>query len=634
MSPRLKKTILIVSGVFLVTLLLSLLTTLLMPGKPEETRYPETTLRKFLARVEAGQISSVRVYRQTAAPDFVALSGLWGGFSGQPVLIIARGRVSEAEQARITAGDFRQVLLKASETPETRMAPPTPPPDFPDALTSIRTVAMTTCLLSLLYLIILLVQRAATLATGGTVGDDLKPRRTSINLADVEGCDEAKQEVAEIVEYLKDPQRFKDSGGLMPKGILLVGPPGCGKTLLAKAVANEAKAKFYGRDGSSFVEMYVGVGSRRVRDLFAVARKNAPSVIFIDEIDSLAARRTGGGGGGGEREHNQTLNSLLVAMDGFDDNSGVVVMAATNKPEILDGAVLRPGRFDRKVYFDLPDLNGRLQILRLHASKPNRRYAEDVDFNQIAADSAGFSGADLANLLNEGCLHAARDHRVITCRADLDSARDKISWGRERKRLMTPADRKLVAYHEAGHALLHIVFGMEGYRLQKVTIIPRGRSLGSTHLSPERDLLNFTTQQISARLRCLMAGRVAEELVLGEITSGAASDIAETTKLARSMVLEWGMSDLGFASVGQGEQSLGSPSITAQAEQHILTLIENEYAATKALVMQHRGALDSIAGALLARETISGEEAHRLCAAAGAVPPRPVIGVPAGALRA
>jgi cell division protease FtsH len=447
---------------------------------------------------------------------------------------------------------------------------------------------------------------------GGAFRSSLRRQKSTVKLSEVAGCDEAKEEVAEIVAYLKDPERFKKSGGTMPKGVLLVGPPGTGKTMLAKAVANEANATFFSVDGSQFVEMFVGVGASRVRAVFEEARKHVPCIIFIDEIDSLAGKREGSDGG--NREHNQTVNSLLVAMDGFATNSGVMVIAATNRPEMLDEAVLRPGRFDRKVYLELPDLQGRRAILDIHvAKKASFTLAPDVSLLKVAGETVGFSGADLANLLNEAALHAARAGRSVTQASDIDSARDKVTWGRERSRILSDADRKVIAYHEAGHALLHVVFKQEGYRLQKVTIVPRGRSLGSTHFSPERDIVNLSSPQAIAGIRCLMAGRVAEQVALGQITSGASGDIIESTKRIRSMVLEWAMSDMPFLAYTEHGKPICAPETLALAEKSVADIAEREYRATLEIVQKHRHALDVIAQQLLARETLSGEEVELIC---------------------
>jgi len=440
----------------------------------------------------------------------------------------------------------------------------------------------------------------------------LRAATSNVKFAAIAGCDEAKDEVSEVVEFLRDPTRFTTTGGRMPKGVLLVGPPGTGKTMLAKAVAGEARAHFYNLSGSDFVEMYVGVGASRVRSLFKKARETAPSIIFIDEIDAIGRTRSGGDGSGAQQEHDQTLNALLVAMDGFNSDDAVVVFGATNRPETLDKALLRPGRFDRQVSVGLPDLRGRLAILQVHAAAV--KLDASVDLEQIAKATSGYSGADLANLLNEGALHAARHRRGTVTPADLDEARDKINFGRETRRVMTDADKRVIAYHEAGHALMQVLSGEEALKLQKVTIIPRGRSLGSTHFSPERDLFNYSRELLVSRLRCLMAGRVAEELALGTITSGASGDIQEATRTARQMVFEFGMSPLGFMALAGADdgQPPASPQTFHEAEQHVKALLDENYAATTAAVRAHRAELDAIAAELIARETITGDEVRTI----------------------
>ena len=439
----------------------------------------------------------------------------------------------------------------------------------------------------------------------------LRPASTSVKFSSVAGCDEAKDEVHEVVEFLKDPSRFTATGGRMPKGLLLVGPPGTGKTMLAKAVAGEAKAHFYSLSGSDFVELYVGVGASRVRSLFKKARETAPSIIFIDEIDAIGRARSSGDGGA-QQEHDQTLNALLVAMDGFHSDDAVVVFGATNRPDTMDKALLRPGRFDRQVSVGLPDLRGRVAILQVHAGAV--KLDPSVDLEQIAKATPGYSGADLANLLNEGAIHAARNRRATVTAADLDEARDKINWGRETRRAMTDHDKKVIAYHEAGHALMQVLSGEDAMKLQKVTIIPRGRSLGSTHFAPERDLFNYSRELLISRLRCLMAGRVAEELAIGTITSGASGDIQEATRTARQMVFEFGMSPLGFMALSRSEdgEPLASPQTVHEAEGYLKALLDENYAATTKALQEHRAALDAIAADLIARETISGDDVRTI----------------------
>lgn len=444
----------------------------------------------------------------------------------------------------------------------------------------------------------------------------LRTATSTVKFDAVAGCDEAKDEVQEVVEFLRNPARFTTTGGRMPKGLLLVGPPGTGKTMLAKAVAGEAKAHFYSFSGSDFVELYVGVGAARVRALFKQARETAPSIIFIDEVDALGRQRSPADSSGAQLEHDQTLNALLVAMDGFSSDDAVVVIGATNRPDTLDKALLRPGRFDRQVSVGLPDLGGRLAILKVHAGAV--KLAEDVDLSVVARATPGYAGADLANLLNEAAIHAARHAHPAITPSDLDEARDKLNWGRETRRAMTDHDKRVIAYHEAGHALMQVLLGEDSIKLQKVTIIPRGASLGSTHFSPERDLFNYSREMLVGRLRCLMAGRVAEELAIGTITSGASGDIQEATRTARQMILEWGMSPLGFVafSRGEGREALASPQSLHEAESHVKALLDDNYAATTAALRSNRASLDAIAAALIARETISGDDVRGIVATA------------------
>ncbi len=461
--------------------------------------------------------------------------------------------------------------------------------------------------------IVVIVQRRSSRVAGFSA-KSMRAATSTVKFESVAGCDEAKDEVHEVVEFLKDPSRFHQTGGRMPKGVLLVGPPGTGKTMLAKAVAGEAKAHFYSLSGSDFVELYVGVGASRVRSLFKKARETAPSIIFIDEVDAIGRARSSGDSGGAQQEHDQTLNALLVAMDGFHSDDAVVVFGATNRPDTMDKALLRPGRFDRQVSVGLPDLRGRIAILQVHGATV--KLDAGVQLDAIAKATPGYSGADLANLLNEGAIHAARKRRRTVSMADLDEARDKINWGRETRRVMTDQDKKVIAYHEAGHALMQVLSGENELKLQKVTIIPRGRSLGSTHFTPERDLLNYSRELLIARLQCLMAGRVAEELAIGTITSGASGDIQEATRTARQMVFEFGMSPMGFMALSRpdGEEALASQQTFHEAEHHVRTLLEQNYAATTLTLQAHRGALDAVARDLITYETISGDDVRRLVA--------------------
>ncbi len=440
-----------------------------------------------------------------------------------------------------------------------------------------------------------------------------------VTFADVAGCDESKQELEEIIDFLKDPEKFQRLGGKIPKGVLLVGPPGTGKTLLAKAVAGEANVPFFSISGSDFVEMFVGVGASRVRDMFAQAKKNAPCLLFIDEIDAVGRHR-GAGLGGGNDEREQTLNQLLVEMDGFDANENVILIAATNRPDVLDPALLRPGRFDRQVAVVNPDIKGREEILKVHVK--NVPLAKDVNLSVIARGTPGFSGADLANLVNEAALLAARKNKRKVTSKDFDDAKDKVLMGNERKSMaMDEKEKQLTAYHEAGHAICGLF--VEGADpIHKATIIPRGRALGMVQYLPEKDRYSFTRQQMLARLVSALGGRAAEELKFGhmEVTSGASSDISAATNLARSMVTEWGMSDkLGpvLYAENSGEVFLGksvtqnknmSEETARLVDAEIKSLVLDAYEKALNLLKEKNTEWERLAQALIEYETLTGED--------------------------
>ncbi|MGA1129954.1 MAG: ATP-dependent zinc metalloprotease FtsH, partial [Chthoniobacterales bacterium] len=431
--------------------------------------------------------------------------------------------------------------------------------------------------------------------------------RQKVTFKDVAGCDEAKEEVSEVVAFLKDPKRFQKIGGRIPKGALLVGPPGTGKTLIARAVAGEADVPFFSISGSDFVEMFVGVGAARVRDMFEQGRKNAPCIIFIDEIDAVGRQR-GAGLGGGNDEREQTLNSLLVEMDGFDGHEGVIIMAATNRPDVLDQALMRPGRFDRQVVIDLPDLLAREEILKVHAAKI--KLGEDVDLFTVARNTPGFSGADLANLLNESALIAARYNKKVVDRFDIDEARDKIAFGRERRKLMDEEDKRMTAYHEAGHALVQALIDDGHLPLHKVTIIPRGRALGLTMMLPRKDILGQSRKNLLNQICCAMAGRIGEEMETNDFSNGAANDIKQATKIARHMVCDWGMSDLGPVAWGENQDQVFlakeitrthnfSEATAEKIDQAVSDIIKAQFKRAEGIIAEHRVALQKIAEALL-----------------------------------
>jgi cell division protease FtsH len=444
-----------------------------------------------------------------------------------------------------------------------------------------------------------------------------------VTFADVAGIDEAKQELEEVVEFLRDPQKFQRLGGKIPKGVLLVGPPGTGKTLTARAVAGEANVPFFTISGSDFVEMFVGVGASRVRDMFEQGKKNAPCIIFIDEIDAVGRHR-GAGLGGGNDEREQTLNQLLVEMDGFEANEGVILIAATNRPDVLDPALLRPGRFDRQVVVPNPDVAGREKILKVHMRKVP--LAADVDARVIARGTPGFSGADLANLVNEAALMAARLGKRAVGMAEFESAKDKVMMGAERRSMvMTEDDKKLTAYHEAGHALVGLHMPACD-PLHKVTIIPRGRALGVTMNLPERDRWNMSRIEMISRLAMMFGGRMAEELIFGEdkVTTGASNDIQQATGLARRMVTEFGMSDkLGRVRYSANEQEVFLGHSVAQQQhmseataqlidEEVRRLIEDAEASARRILTEHKDQLEAITQALLEYETLSGDEVNKL----------------------
>ncbi len=441
--------------------------------------------------------------------------------------------------------------------------------------------------------------------------------KNKITFKDVAGVEEAKDEVTEIVEFLRDPKKFQKLGGRIPKGVLLVGPPGTGKTLLARAIAGEADVPFFSISGSDFVEMFVGVGASRVRDMFEQGKKSAPCIIFIDEIDAVGRHR-GHGVGGGHDEREQTLNALLVEMDGFDTQEGVIIIAATNRPDVLDPALLRPGRFDRQITVNLPDVKGREEILRVHSKKV--KLAEGVDLAVVARGTPGYSGAELANVINEAALLAARRGLKGITLHEMEEARDKVRWGRERRSMaLSEKEKTNTAYHEAGHALL-LELMEHTEPLHKVTIIPRGPSLGSTMWLPEEDKYTNRKNELLASLVVTMGGRVAEELVFGDVTNGARGDIKMATGTARRMVCEWGMSEkMGMVEYGEHEDYvfLGrdisrardySEATAEEIDREVRKLIDDAYALAKKTLTENRDKLETIAKALLEFETLDGAQ--------------------------
>jgi cell division protease FtsH len=470
----------------------------------------------------------------------------------------------------------------------------------------------------------------------------LASQQKKVTFKDVAGVDEAKEELQEIIEFLREPQKFQKLGGRIPKGVLLMGPPGTGKTLLARAIAGEANVPFFSISGSDFVEMFVGVGASRVRDLFEQGKKNAPCIIFIDEIDAVGRHR-GAGLGGGHDEREQTLNQLLVEMDGFESNDGVILIAATNRPDVLDPALLRPGRFDRRVVVSRPDVRGREGILHVHTRKIP--LSEDVDISVLARATPGFSGADLANLVNEAALLAARRNQKFVLMADFESSKDKVLMGAERKSMIiTDEEKRLTAFHEAGHALVAALLPHTD-PLHKVTIIPRGMALGLTQQLPTEEKHNYTKEQLQSRIAVCMGGRIAEDMVFGEISTGAQNDIEQATEMARKMVCEWGMSEtLGPLTYGKKEEQifLGkefnrhqdySEATALKIDAEIKRIVTEQYERAQRTLSDNREVLNRVAEALLEHEVLDAEQlkalvegrpiAVRVRTPAAAAPPPP-----------
>ena len=450
----------------------------------------------------------------------------------------------------------------------------------------------------------------------------LNNQQKRVTFKDVAGVEEAKEELQEIIEFLKEPQKFQKLGGRIPKGVLMMGPPGTGKTLLARAIAGEANVPFFSISGSDFVEMFVGVGASRVRDLFEQGKKNAPCIVFIDEIDAVGRHR-GAGLGGGHDEREQTLNQLLVEMDGFESNDGVILIASTNRPDVLDPALLRPGRFDRRVVVSRPDVRGREGILKVHTRKIP--LGEDVDISVIARGTPGFTGADLANLVNEAALNAARYNKKLVAMADFELAKDKVLMGAERKSMVISNEEKRVtAYHEAGHTLVGLKVP-NADPVHKVTIIPRGMALGLTQQLPEGDRHNYSEEYLLGQIAILMGGRIAEESFLGGITTGASNDIERATELARAMVCEYGMSEMGPLTFGKKEEQifLGreiaqhrdfSEETAIKIDQQVKKIITAQYQRARNIIEENRDVMVRLAECLLERETLDGIEIRRIVA--------------------
>jgi cell division protease FtsH len=576
----------------------------LNPGK---TPQPATLkLQQVLALADEGKILKGEITADpTAGRDFYTVAGEvteanLRNETGLTARFVARGRLTDGNFERL-----QRTQVFVEKVPQTAMT------------TLLYNILPFIIVIGLLYFLFVRQLRNAgkgALSFGKSRAKMLTRDKDRLTFGDVAGCDEAKEEVREVVEFLKDPKKFQKIGGRIPKGILMVGPPGTGKTLLAKAIAGEADVPFFSISGSDFVEMFVGVGASRVRDMFEQGRKNAPCLIFIDEIDAVGRQR-GAGLGGGNDEREQTLNSLLVEMDGFDTQEGIIIIAATNRPDVLDSALLRPGRFDRQVTIDLPDITGREQVLRVHARKI--ALSDNVDLAVIARGTPGLSGAELANLLNEAALLAARRNKKKVDMADVDEARDKVLFGLSRRRVMDDAEKRLVAWHEAGHAVVQAVLDDGTMPVHKVTIIPRGQSLGSTTYLPTKDILTQPKKRLLNQICMAMGGRIAEELVTGDFSNGAYGDIKQATRIARAMVCDYGMSDLGPVAMGENQDTvfLGrditrsqhiSEDTARRVDQAVADILKGEYRRAQQIIGDHRAALDKTAEALLEHETIEG----------------------------
>ena len=569
---------------------------------PSGQQVQSLTYSEFVEKVDAGDIRTAEIDRNNVKGD---LAG-GGGYETTINIML----VESVAQDLIAAGVDTKV---------------TPEEELPLALTVLFNILPFLIFLAFIFFIMRQMQGAGgkAMGFGKSRAKLLTERQGRVTFEDVAGIDEAKEELEEIVEYLKDPMKFQRLGGKIPKGALLVGPPGTGKTLLARAIAGEANVPFFTISGSDFVEMFVGVGASRVRDMFDQAKKNAPCIIFIDEIDAVGRHR-GAGLGGGNDEREQTLNQLLVEMDGFEANEGIILIAATNRPDVLDPALLRPGRFDRQVVVPNPDVAGREKILNVHAKKVP--LAPDVNLRTFARGTPGFSGADLANLVNEAALLAARRGKRLVTAKEFDDAKDKVLMGAERRSMvMTEEEKRLTAYHEAGHALVGIsVPGNDP--VHKATIIPRGRALGMVQYLPERDRYSMTLQQMKARIAMAMGGRVAEELKFGKesVTSGAQQDIEHATKIARAMVTQYGLSEkLGPIAYAEeeGEVFLGqsiartksiSPDTAKLIEEEIRGFVVEGFERAKKVLTDRRQDWEKLSEALLEYETLTGEEIAKL----------------------
>ncbi len=570
-----------------------------------ETKITDISFKQFIEQGESGNISRVEMKGQSVKGDFIAPFAKHGKKYEKFVTVVPADYpeiVSEILKWR-NLDDFK--IVEDKESP------------------------LITVLISwapIVVLIVIWIMFMKQMQGGGAKALSFGKSKArlvdskKITFKDVAGVDEAKEELLEVVEFLKNPKKFQKLGGKIPKGVLLMGPPGTGKTLLAKAVAGEAGVPFFSISGSEFVEMFVGVGASRVRDLFEQGKKNAPCIIFIDELDAVGRHR-GAGLGGGHDEREQTLNQLLVEMDGFETTEGVILIAATNRPDVLDPALLRPGRFDRRIVVDRPDIKGRYDILKIHTRKIP--LSEDVDLMVVARSTPGFAGAELANLVNEAALLAARKDKTVVEMVDFEEAKDKVIMGLARKSMaLSDEEKKNTAYHEAGHALVAAVLP-NADPIHKVTIIPRGRALGVTVQLPEDDRYTYTKEYLENRIAILMGGRVAEEIYMGHITTGAGNDIEVATDLARKMVCKWGMSDLGPLNLGVEEQEifLGKDLVKHQnysdetaklIDAEIKNIVMRNYRKAKEILLEYKEQFLKLAEKLLEKEVLAAEEVYAI----------------------
>jgi cell division protease FtsH len=586
---------------------------------------------KFQQLVESNQIVQATINYNPQSPDLREITGKYWKLDGE-----RKVEVPFRAKARLLP-DLEKKLLSLPQ-----FEPREPNTMLFSFLLSVLPIIVIAALIWFFFIRQIKMAGKGALSFGKSKARLLAKDRNKTTFKDVAGVEEAIQEVSELVEFLKDPKKFQRLGGRIPKGVLMIGPPGTGKTLLAKAIAGEADAAFFSISGSDFVEMFVGVGASRVRDMFEQARRNTPCLVFIDEIDAVGRSR-GHGLGGGNDEREQTLNALLVEMDGFDTQEGIIIIAATNRPDVLDPALLRPGRFDRQVTVNLPDVRGREAILKVHAK--NVKLAPAVDLSVIARGTPGYSGAELANLLNEAALLAASTNKKAVGMIELEEARDKVRWGRERRSLaMTDEDKKFTAWHEAGHALVNVVL-QHTHPLHKVTIIPRGQALGSTMSLPKTDVLSRRRKEMLDMIAMMMAGRIAEEIVSGDISSGAAGDIQQATNTARAMVTHWGMSDrLGMVQYGDDDEyvflgrevsraKVYSEFTSQEIDGEVKRIIDNAYKTAKDILTTNLDKLELIAKSLLEYETLDGQQVEEIVRTGKltAPPPPPQVEPPLGA---